>query len=49
MKKTFLSVLFTVVIFSSFSVTAFADANQTGPSASFGTLGIVSLNHGVDY
>ncbi|SDL51250.1 hypothetical protein SAMN05216191_103337 [Paenibacillus jilunlii] len=39
MKKAFLSVLFTAVLISSFSVTAFAAEQQLK----------VPLNHGVDY
>lgn len=50
MKKTFLSVLFTVVLISSFTATAFAADQQTkGSTATHVNLAVVPLNHGVDY
>ena len=48
MKKTFLSVLFSVVIIISFSSSVFAEP-QNSNDASPTSLTIVPLGHGMDY
>ncbi|MDH6477681.1 hypothetical protein M2104_000249 [Paenibacillus sp. PastH-2] len=49
MKKTFLCVLFTAAIISSFSASAFAEDRQQAVNPNLSAPVITPLNHGVDY